>query len=203
MNFTLNFIPNAKQKEVLDNFYFSPDKDVALMSGGVRAGKTTLGHFLCAAEGQQNPGVDVIVIRSTHDEAITVSADQMFKMFESMGSRELRRDMEERFNKKEGILYMPNGSRVFFWGLGKEGEKNEMYEKIESAGFSFAFIDDARKIPLKVFNYIHTRMSGKGSRKILLSTNPPPERHWIHREFAAMVEKYPNRIWFRFQTKDN
>lgn len=198
MQITINFAPNKKQSEVLASFYYDKKADTALMLGGVRAGKTTLGHQLCFMESvRYEVPVNVLVARATHDEAVQVNAEHFFRMFK----KEDREVLIEGFNKKDGIVTMPNGSKIYFWGLGKEGEERGMFEKIESMEFSFAFIDDARRVPSNVFNYIQTRMSGHGTRKILLSTNPPPPTHWLYREFVT--NRVEGRVLFHFSLYDN
>ena len=197
--FQINLEPNPRQVEVINEFYYNQDCQDLLMVGGVRGGKTSIGLYLTAAESLRFSGVDCLIVRETHDTAVTVEAEEFFKLFPPEAIRTVR----DLFNKKEGILTWPNGSRIFFWGLGKEGEETGVFDKIESAGFSFVFIDNARKIPRKVYRYAQTRMSGKGSRKILLSTNPPPNKHWLNEEFPEKGNAYPNRKKIMFSTRDN
>jgi hypothetical protein len=199
MNVNIIFEPNRRQAEVLAEFYFAPGVEDALLMGGVRSGKTTLGHVLTHLEATRYDFPTTgIVVRATHDEAITINAGLFLKQFK----REDREYMIENFNKKEGILTYPNGSQVFFWGLGKEGESRDIFEKIESLEFDWAFIDDARRVPRNVYEYIKTRMSGKGSRKILLSTNPPPRTHWLYGVFGQ--EKLPPYLrLYKFRLLDN
>ena len=93
-------------------------------------------------------------------------------------------DNSYQFNKTESVIKFYNGSEIYLMA-------GEDPERIKSTEFGGAFIDEASELTEEEYQVIKYRIRLKhGSRRILLTTNPSSQSHWLYKRFYEEQNKY-------------
>lgn len=91
-----------------------------------------------------------------------------------------------KFDKTRNVLFMYNGSKIWFAGL----EDNKGSQKVLGMGVSTIFFNEASEIPFHSYTIARTRLSEKNSLspKFLIDENPPTNKmHWTYKMFFENI----------------
>ncbi len=169
------------------------------MKGAWRSGKSTAVFRRFTQHHLDNPGLRSLVVRRTYPEL----KDTLFPWiwYEDENPDNWKRlGIIKKVNQDEMTIWLTNGGRVDFRSALKD--KKEDPAKFGSIGYGLIWIEEASEITHKTFLTLKGRLSQMGMPlEMLLSFNPPTNRHWLHDEFVKVQE--PQRQLYTLSMEDN
>jgi PBSX family phage terminase large subunit len=171
-----------KQKEAL-NLLSSPATNI-LLYGGSRSAKTFLLIYAIIGRAIKAPGSTHSVFRWRLSDLIRSVVFGTY--LEVMKICYPGLQAKCKFDKQRNVLFLYNGSKVWFAGL----EDNKGSQKVLGTGVSTIFFNEASEIPFHAYTISRTRLSEKNILKpvFLIDENPPANKmHWTYKMFFENV----------------
>jgi len=182
------------QKQVLAiQQFFTSTKRYFLIVGGRNSGKTFVSSYITYLISRTIPA-SILIARETQRETENTMLQNLKRFFTP---QELEY-FSKTLNVKNNRFYMPSGACIYFFSANK---KEEHFQKVRSYEYNFVWIDEASQIDFEAFEEIdwQVRLIKPNFRKILLTSNPVDETHWLYQFF----EKEKKGEYIRFSTFDN
>jgi len=157
-----------------------PETDCLLM-GGSGSGKTFIALYALAVRAMRCPGSIHAVMRKNHTDVINKVADDAFPGMMKAAFPKVRYNL----SKTRWFIEFPNKSRIWFYGLDKDG-----LEKVLGPSYSTVVIEEASQMAdYGIIETVKTRLRQKNSlsKKIYYTCNPPGKGHWLYRVFVQNV----------------
>ncbi len=163
-----------------------------MYGGGAGGGKSHLGCawalYLCI----KYPGIRGLFGRTVLKSLKESTLLTFFQVCREWG---IRKDVHFSYNSIEGIIKLFNGSEIYLKDLAFYPSDPE-FDRLGSTEYTFAFLDEASQMILKVKNIIMSRLRYKlvefGLKpKLLIASNPA--KNFLYYEFykPAMAKKLP------------
>jgi PBSX family phage terminase large subunit len=181
-----------KQYEALRRFFETPSR-YFLIVGGRGAGKTFLGSFITYLIAKHMPAS--ILLAREYQKDVENTMLEALKKWLTPQEREFVAKHTKYHNK---YFDFPSGARIYFISANK---KEEHFQSVRSYEYNFVWIDEASRIEFEAFQEIdfQVRLKYPDFRKILLTSNPVDETHWLYEFF----EKEKRGEYMRFSSWDN
>lgn len=181
----IHWFPHKFQQQIIDAYLGGKRKIV--VSAGIRSGKSMVCAFIVLLE-LLSEGKEILVISPSYSLTGRVMDYVKRWLNELFGSVKFQ---QKPFPKIEidwsgGISYV-------------EGKSAESPEQILGKSYDLIVIDEASRIPRKLFeNYLLPRISEKEGKIVIIST--PLRKDWFFEEFMKAKE---NGAGFQFRSIDN
>jgi PBSX family phage terminase large subunit len=181
-----------KQFEAIKRFFESNSR-YFLIVGGRGSGKTFLASFITYLITKNMPASILISRENQRDVENTML--ETFKRWLTPQEQEFVAKTMKYHNKR---FDLPSGARVYFISANR---KEEHFQVVRSYEYNFVWIDEASRIDFEALQEIdfQVRLKYPNFRKILLTSNPVDESHWLYEFF----EKEKKGEYMRFTTWDN
>lgn len=186
--YEVNLLPAQREFfEIPDNVPYG-STDVAIYQGGYGSGKTWVGSLIGVTLMLKYPGIEGLVGAFNYSLVRDTTLQMYFKHLDNLG-------IKYTYNKQEGILILPNGSKAYF----RHFDDDENYK---SLSVGFVEIEEASQIPKKAFEGLFGRVRqtiksewGDNFRyRIFGHTNPPNSKGWIYELFKKNPRKNYRRV---------
>lgn len=185
------FIPTEKQKEAEELINKGATNN--LLFGGSRSGKSFFNVKKVVDRALQYPGSRHLIARNTLKALKnSIILDTMPKMIK-ICFPDLKSSWTKKYNKSEYYWELPNGSQIFFCGLGNP----DQVEKILGMEFATIFINECSEIYYRSVLTLRSRLAQKveGCKLLMLyDCNPPSKSHWTYKEFIEFINPLDGKI---------
>jgi PBSX family phage terminase large subunit len=181
-----------KQFEALKRFFESNSR-YFLIVGGRGSGKTFIASFITYLIAKNMPASILISRENQRDVENTML--ETFKKWLTPQEQEFVAKTMKYHNKR---FDLPSGARIYFISANR---KEEHFQVVRSYEYNFVWIDEASRIEFEALQEIdfQVRLKYPNFRKILLTSNPVDETHWLYEFF----EKEKKGEYMKFSTWDN
>ena len=196
--FLPTYVPNAKQKEAEELINKGATNN--LLFGGSRSGKSFLNIKVIIDRAIKYPNSRHLIARNTLKALKnSIILDTMPKVLKICFPDHFTH-WNKHYNKAEYYWQLPNGSQIFFCGLGNP----DQVEKILGMEFTTIFINECSEIYYRSVLTLRSRLAQKieGCNLLMLyDCNPPSRSHWTYKEFIELINplddkvKYENKDW--------
>jgi hypothetical protein len=162
------------QRELIE----SQERYVAFV-GGYGSGKTLAASILCVLLSLSVPGNVGVVIRRSYSKLHDSTLRMLLEVLERSDIGEVR--YANSFQGFPHRIIFPNDAEIWV----KESKDIGRWLGPE---FGFAWVDEASEEPLKTFEGLVSRLRlphAKRYLKLILTTNPPFQTHWIPKMFGT------------------
>lgn len=169
---------NKNLKALVENHNAPPEKrrDIVVLEGGTRSGKTVSALMYLISCCAQEDGVRVAIFRGDS----TTNNKTIIPDFQMVMSKLMKMWEDRRWNKTEKIYSFANGSRIEFLGA------NET-QKLHGLRCDYAFFNEAMEIPPKAWSQVQFRTT----RLKLIDFNPSLSHHWV---FSKVISRGPEEV---------
>ena len=180
---------NAQQRS-----FFDSEAPEILYSGAFRAGKSRIGCEKAYWLAQRYPGIPIGIFRKT---AASLAASTERTLLHDV----IPRHQIARSNRTERWYELPNGSRIWLFGLDPDPITG-LPSKVGSVELGWAFVDEAAECSESDWIMVKGRLSwpGIGFHQIAAATNPASPKHWLKVRFTPPTE---SRVYLHASTFDN
>ena len=164
-----------------------------MLFGGSRSGKTFQNMRSIIVRALNYPGSRHLVARSTLKSVKTAIISDTLPKVVRLCFPDLMNSLVNDFNKSENFWTLPNGSQIWFGGIGN----SEQAEKILGTEYSTIFFNEVSELPYRSILKVRTRLAQKidGCKlKIYYDCNPPSRAHWAYKEFIELVSPYDSSV---------
>ena len=159
-----------------------------MLFGGSRSGKTFQNSRSLVVRAIKYPESRHLIARNTLKSVKNaIIRDTMPKMLK-LCFPQLLQSFNNR-NKSENFWELPNGSQIWFGGIGNPDEA----EKILGTEYSTIFFNEVSELPYRSVLKVRTRLAQniKGCKlRCYYDCNPPSRTHWAYREFIEGVNPF-------------
>jgi PBSX family phage terminase large subunit len=170
-----------------------------LLFGGSRSGKSFFNIKKVVERAIKFPNSRHLIARNTLKALKnSIILDTMPKVLKICFPSYLS-NWNKNYNKSEFYWQLPNGSQIFFCGLGNP----DQVEKILGMEFCTIFINECSEIYYRSVLTLRSRLAQKVDNCNLLmlyDCNPPSKSHWTYKEFIELINPLDNRV--RYDVKD-
>jgi hypothetical protein len=164
---------------------------IVLMRGGWRGGKSTIALYKAVELTLGYPRNRGIILRKTYPELQDATVPFVLDALEGSGGKYFKDPMK---------YVASNGSEILFRSAVHDGREDP--SKFGSIEVGWVWIEEASEIAYGTHAYLKGRLSMPGvPRIVMLTTNPPPKRHWLYEEFE--VKALPRHGNFKVSSRDN
>lgn len=170
----------------------STQKQIALWSGAVSAGKTfiSLWAFLIAIMHAPRGG-NIIIVGRTLD---TIYSNVFVLLLNPEVFGELSKQVRYTRGAKTAIIL---GREVLLYGANDASSES----KIRGSTVGLAYVDEVTILPEGFWDMLMTRLRVAGAR-VLATTNPGSQNHWLRKKWILKADE-KNLIHFHFTMDDN
>ncbi len=186
-----SFIPTQKQKEAEELINKGATNN--LLFGGSRSGKSFFNIKKIVERAITYPNSRHLIARNTLKSLKnSIVLDTMPKALRICYPK-LLAHWTKHYNKQECYWQLPNGSQIFFCGLGNP----EQVEKILGMEFVTIFLNECSEIYYRSVLTLRSRLAQKieGCKLLMLyDCNPPSKSHWTYKEFIEFINPLDNKI---------
>jgi len=158
-----------------------------LLAGGARSGKTFVILFFILMRAIKYPGCRQLICRFyLADLKGSIINDSLFPLLKILNA-DFYKIVKKLINKQDWYIELPNGSQIWFSGLGNE----EQVDKALGREYSLIFINEATQIEFNTCEKIKTRLSQNivGLKlKLILDCNPTTISSWIYKLFIEHID---------------
>lgn len=165
--------------------------------GGRGSGKSTVCVTKEIRISKSSPGIIEFMFRFSQKDTET----KLIPFYKEM------LDHENEFptwNDKENCFVFANGSMTYLFGL-QTTSAAQRYEKIRGLKAARLYGDQSEAVPSDVGLELRASLRQQGfAHQLTFGANPPPESHWIARQFPVGVQhRYKNRKLYQLRIYDN
>lgn len=174
--------------------FMTTKKRYSAMIAGVGSGKTFVGCLRAMKMALEHPGSAGVIVASTY-RALNDFIIPMFTegIWEAMGDVSGFKEVRKTFNKQNMIIELVNGSKIYLRSCDRP-------EELRGPNLSWFFIDEAAKVPHKVWRIMVARCRVSPEQG-WITTSPKGRNNWVWQEFARRERK--NYIFFQGSTLEN
>ena len=163
------------------------------MIAGVGSGKTFCGCLKATLEALNNPGSHGTIVASTYrnlnDFIVPMLTEELWTV---MGNPQGFWESVDSFNKQNLTIRFINGSCIYLRSCDRPDD-------LRGPNLSWCFIDEAAKVPHKVWKIMVARLRVEPERAWITTT--PRGRNWVWEEFAKRERK--NYQYYQGSTLEN
>ena len=210
-NFNFDFFGNNKEeKKLLSTYQPNPKQKEAeelinkgatnnLLFGGSRSGKSFFNIKKIVERALNYPNSRHLIARNTLKALKnSIILDTMPKVLKICFPEYLKH-WNKHYNKADYYWQLPNGSQIFFCGLGNP----DQVEKILGMEFATIFINECSEIYYRSVLTLRSRLAQNvaGCNLLMLyDCNPPSRSHWTYKEFIELTNPLDDRV--KYESKD-
>jgi len=173
------------QREFIHVADTSVHLDVTVYQGGYGSGKTFIGSLLGILLCKKYPGIRGLAVAKTYPLLRDTTLQAYFEHFENFGFTP-NRDYIWKASESRLIFPKWQNSEILFRHLEKPW-------KLKSLNLGWIHVEEMSEIEESAFLMLLSRLrqKGVGRHRLFGTTNPQPNKGWIHRYFTEQEKKEP------------